>query len=306
MNTLYTSLTTPALSSIERVCLPTRKRKDTNTKANPSVVNVLAIIILIAASIFTAPAHAGPNENRLALGNTVLRMLSDYDVVILANIEEFPPYEVSPISDGDIVCINDVCQVHITYAGNCTQDIQLSPSGVGTSHALEDASCMGALWSVDANMSVWTSGLGTDELSNDHPVSMVSLANFMKVDDVVGKITQYESRSVVTVNSVKKKGKRRLTLDASTITRNTLGHDFSDKCRVRVRDMGDDLRVEATCITLPGINFGGSHQRAVVFNLQVDFDVFASTNLVNEKVEVVRSSSGEMRVKTVDLTPGLN
>ena len=72
MNTLYTILTTPPPSSIERVFLHTSKRGGTDTKSYASVVIVLAIIILITASIFTAPpVHASPRENRLALGDAV-------------------------------------------------------------------------------------------------------------------------------------------------------------------------------------------------------------------------------------------
>lgn len=146
-------------------------------------------------------------------------MLTNYDVVILAaGIEEFPPYEVIPISDGEIECTNNVCEVHITYSENCTQDLQLSSIGVGTSYASGSMDCGDVLWSVDANMSVWTPGLGADALSQDHPVSVVSLANFfIKYDGVDGEIIQHQSRSIEVINSVKKKGKRTMFLSGGLL-----------------------------------------------------------------------------------------
>lgn len=60
------------------------------------------------------------------------------------------------------------------------------------------------------------------------------------------------------------------------------------------------MRVGASCVILPKIGSGTNTQPAVVINFEVDFPIFSV-----EEVEVVRSSSGTIKVMTMDLIPGL-
>ena len=299
MNTLSSTSATTYSLPIERVFFPTSKIESTYTKANTSFATVMAIIILIVASIFTSPANAGSRENRLALGNTVLHLLG----AVILTVDSFVDGNdliIWAISAGDIECTNDACNVQITNTEDCIQNLQLSPNGAGAFHTTGAMECAGSSWLVDANMSVWTPGLDADALSNDHPVSLVSLANFVRRDNSNTE-TQYERRSVVEVNSGKKKGKRTMSLSGGAITVNKSNLDvITDECIVKMRDMRNVLRVEASCIILPKISAATNTQPAVVVNYEVDHPV---TSFLGG--EVVRSSSGTIKVMTVDLIPGL-